>query len=105
MHRRDVRLSPWSVDIDRDPIRIPLRPLTLRHDDFEDRYDFTTVFFDCFWDATGEAIILVGPPLLNLESDLDFSFVASPSMARCGHATRHTYLGCQIKLVPPPGTT
>jgi hypothetical protein len=83
MKRRDVYLSSWSVDLDRDPIRNPPRPLSLRHLDYEDNFDFTTIFYDCFWDHTGGAIILIGPPLANLETDLDLAIVACPSMVEC----------------------
>src|SRR5918996_1186162 len=105
MRRCDVHLSSWSVDLDRDPIRIPPRPLSLRHEDYDDHYDFTTVSYDCFWNTTGDAIILVGPPLLNLERDLDLAIIAYPSMAPCELALRHVFLGCQIVAKPPAGTT
>ena len=105
MRRRDVQLSPWSLDLDRDPIRDPPRPLSLRHESYEDDFDFTTVFYDCFWNSAGDAIILIGPPLLNLEKDLDLAIIAYPSMARCEVALRHMFLGCQVIVPPPVGTT
>ena len=105
MRRRDVYLSPWSLDLDRDPIRIPPRPLSLRHEDYEDQFDFTTVFYDCFWDTAGDAIILIGPPLLNLERDLDLGIIAYPSMVPCDLTLRHVFLGCQVDAKPPVGTT
>jgi tetratricopeptide (TPR) repeat protein len=105
MKRRDVYLSSWSVDLDRDPIRNPPRPLSLRHLDYEDNFDFTTIFYDCFWDHTGGAIILIGPPLANLETDLDLAIVACPSMVECKATLRHVFLGCQVVVRPPLGTT
>ncbi|HET9867789.1 MAG TPA: hypothetical protein VFQ06_10895, partial [Nitrospira sp.] len=105
MRRRDIYLSPWSVDPDRDPIRNPLRPLSLRHEDFEDHFDFTTVFYDCFWNAASDAVILIGPPLLNLERDLGLSVIAYPSMVRCELTLRHVFLGCQVVMKAPAGTT
>src|ERR687891_1649273 len=103
MRRCDVHLSSWSVDLDRDPIRIPPRPLSLRHGDYDDHFDFTTVFYDCFWNAAGDAIILVGPPLLNLESDLDLAIIAYPTMAPCELTLRHVFLGCEIFARRPAG--
>ena len=105
MRRRDVHLSPWSLDPDRDPLRIPPRPLSLRHEDYEDHFDFTTVFYDCFWSAAGDAIVLIGPPLLNLERDLELAIIAHPSMVPCDLSVRHVFLGCQIVAKPPAGTT
>jgi tetratricopeptide (TPR) repeat protein len=105
MRRRDVHLSSWSLDPERDPIRNPPRPLSLRHEDYEDEFDFTTVFYDAFWNSAGDAIILIGPPLLNLEEDLDLAIVACPSMTRCEVTLRHLFLGCQVVVKPPAGTT
>ena len=105
MRRRDVNLSCWSVDLNRDPIRNPPRPLSLRHEYYEDNFDFTTIFYDCFWDYTGEAIIFIGPPLMNLETELDLAIIACPSMVECKPIIRHVFLGCQVVVKPPIGTT
>jgi hypothetical protein len=105
MRRRDVQLSSWSVDPKRDPTRNPPRPLSLRHEDYEDQFDFTTVFYDVFWSPAGDEIICLGPPLFNLEQDLDLTIVAWPSMARCAYAIRHLFLGCRVVAKPPAGTT
>jgi tetratricopeptide (TPR) repeat protein len=105
MRRRDVQLASWSLDLNRDPIRSPPRPLSLRHEDYEDNFDFTTVFYDCFWDYTGEALILIGPPLANLESELDFTILACPSLVECKVIVRHVFLGSQVIAKPPVGTT
>ena len=105
MRRREIGLSSWSVDLDRDPIREPPRPLSLRHESYEDEFDFTTVFYDCFWNCTGDAIILIGPPLLNLEKDLDLAIVAYPSMTPCEFTLRYVFLGCQVVATVPGGTT
>ena len=98
-------LSCWSVDLKRGPMRDPPRPLSLRHEDYEDNFDFTTIFYDCFWDCTGEAIILIGPPLANAKIELDFAIIACPSMVECKVILRHVFLGCQVVTKPPIGTT
>jgi hypothetical protein len=105
MRRRDVYLSSWSVDPARDPIRNPPRPLSLRHESYEDDFDFATVFYDCFWSSAGDAIILIGPPLLNLETELELAIIAYPSMAPCDIVLRHVFLGCHIIAKAPAGTT
>lgn len=48
------------------PLRVPPRPPHLRQDFYEERYDYHTVWYDGFRHKSGEWIILVGPPLLNL---------------------------------------
>ena len=105
MRRRDVYLSSWSVDLVRDPIRNPPRPLSLRHEGYEGDFDFTTVFYDCFWSSAGNTIILIGPPLLNLETELDLAIIAYPSMVPCNLVLRHVFLGCHIVANAPAGTT
>ena len=105
MRRREVHLSSWSVDPDRGPVRNPPRPLSLRHENYEDEFDFTTVFYDIFWNSALDTVILLGPPLLNLETDLDLAVIAWPSMIRCELSLRHVFLGCQVIAKPPVGTT
>ena len=105
MTRRDVQLSSWSVDPERDPTRDPPRPLSLRHDNYEEQFDFTTVLYDVFWSPAGDEIICLGPPLFNLEQDLGLTIVAWPSMARCAYEIRHLFLGCRVIVEPPAGTT
>jgi tetratricopeptide (TPR) repeat protein len=105
MRHRHVYLSSWSSDLDRGPIRNPPRPLSLRHEDYEDDFDFTTIFYDCFWDYTGEAIILIGPPLANLERELDFTIIACPSLVECKIIVRHVFLGLHVIAKAPVGTT
>ena len=105
MRHRHVYLSSWSGDLDRGPIRNPPRPLSLRHEDYEDNFDFTTIFYDCFWDYTGRAISLIGPPLANLEKELDFTILACPSLAECKFLIRHVFLGSHVVVKAPAGTT
>lgn len=103
--RRLSALTPWILDFSHDPLRLPPRPPTLRHASYEDDFDFTTLFCDVFWDASGESIRLVGPPLLNLEAELDFAFTALPSMQRCTFEVRHKRWVDLVTVPVPPGTT
>ncbi|TSD84176.1 NAD-dependent epimerase/dehydratase family protein [Mycobacterium sp. KBS0706] len=103
--RRLSALSPWILDFSHDPIRMPPRPPTLRHAGYEDDFDFTTVFCDVFWDASGESIRLVGPPMLNLETELEFRFTALPSMQPCAFQVRHKRWVDLVTVPVPPGTT
>lgn len=75
----DVTLSSWSLGLNSPSLRKPFRRPALRHPDFEDRYDFQSVFYDCFRSADGTGIRLVGPPLHNLGEDLGLRFFAMPS--------------------------
>lgn len=75
----DIGLSSWSLGLNSPVVRHPFRRPALRHADFEDRYDFRTVFYDCFWSADGSSLRLIGPPLQNLADDLGLRFFAVPS--------------------------
>ena len=97
-----MQLSSWSVDPERGPIRNPPRPLSLRHENYEDQFDFTTVFYDVFWSPAGDEIICLGPPLLNLEQDLDRPSSPGPPWraARTRSGTCFWAVGSSQSLLP-----
>jgi tetratricopeptide (TPR) repeat protein len=74
----DVAISSWSLGLNSPVLRRPIRPIVLRHGDFEDKYDFHSVFYDCFWSADGKSLRLIGPALMNLQKDLKLRFFAVP---------------------------
>lgn len=46
---------------------------------FTSAFDARTLFYDCFWHVDGQRILLVGPPMLNLDAALrQAKFVAEP---------------------------
>lgn len=51
--------------------RKPPRPVHLRQRDYGARFDFGTVWHDCFRSFNGKWIVLAGPPLLNLACIFD----------------------------------
>lgn len=60
-----------SVELDRGSLvkRESPRPVDLRQADYDEKFDDRTLFYDCFVDEYG-AIVLSGPPLLNLREPL-----------------------------------
>jgi tetratricopeptide (TPR) repeat protein len=80
---QEISLSPWILGRNSAVLRQPGRHPCLRHADFEDKYDFQTVFYDCFWSDDGRSVFLIGPALLNLEQDLGMRFFAMPSEEEC----------------------
>ncbi|MFJ2759463.1 glycosyltransferase [Nocardioides sp. NPDC087217] len=62
------RVAPLVLAADAPVKRTPPRPEHMRQADYLEKFDDTTVFYDVFEDH-GD-VVLVGPPLLNLELDV-----------------------------------
>jgi hypothetical protein len=62
-----ITLSPLELNPSGRIRRTMPRPDHLRQPDYEDKYDFSTVFYDCFKSVNGDWCVFVGPPLRNLE--------------------------------------
>ena len=99
-----INLSKWKLDPSGLVLREPPRPPAYRGPDYEQNFDFTTVFCDAFWSADGNRIVLIGPPLLNLEQALDFRFVSKPSNTTCDHKIHHCIAVDRIEVAAPLDT-
>ena len=99
-----IDLSSWRLDPDGAILREPPRPPAYRGPDYEQYFDFTTVFCDAFWSADGDRIILIGPPLRNLEQELGVRFVSKPANVPCEHVVHHRDRVDRIEVAAPPGT-
>jgi hypothetical protein len=64
----EVELSTLELRQETPLRRKSRRPTDRRAPDFDEKFDATTVFYDCFSSADRDWIILVGPPLFNLRS-------------------------------------
>ena len=71
---KEIALSPLELKPEAGIRRTMPRPLHLRPPDYEEKFDSLTVFYDCFASADGEWRVLLGPPLLNLETAILPSF-------------------------------
>ena len=104
MVRYQIALSACELSMEDDPLREPPRHFTLRHEQYEDDFDFTTLFYDCFWDPVDQRkAILIGPPGLNLPIDLELEVKSYPSGATCELRRLGTCSlthSCEV----PPGT-
>lgn len=63
---RNYDSSSIKVSGDSLLFRKPPRPLHLRQDGYEDRFDYSTMWYDCFQHASNDSVVLLGPPMLNL---------------------------------------
>src|SRR4030088_1133183 len=65
-----VALSGLSMNLTGGLRRCPPRPPDLRQPRYEEEFDFLTALYDCFASSDGRWVVLVGPPLANLESHI-----------------------------------
>lgn len=63
-----ISLSGLQMDPSSALRRCPPRPVDLRQPGYDDEFDFLTAFYDCFASVDDRWIVLMGPPLANLQS-------------------------------------
>lgn len=103
-HVTIIRVSGTRLP-DGTPRRIPIRPREARQPDFDDKFDFDTLFYDVLWNIDKTRIRLIAPALLNLESMMEQSQVkAKPSNAACSMAIRNLDRASEIEIAVPAGT-
>lgn len=65
----DIELSGLSLPLNRADLRRDRVGKSEHHDAaYDSRYDWSTIFYDCFEDPETNSIMLLGPPLLNFKS-------------------------------------
>lgn len=93
------RLSPVLLSDFTALRRIPSRPAAFRGENFDRDFDETTLFFDAFKTESG-MIALLGPPFLNLTSDISRTRYFAGSKA-CEARVRHLDRHAQVWLHAP----
>lgn len=66
----EVSLFGWTLDENSPCRKIAVRPEHLQYDDFTEKFDYTTLFYDVFHDADSENVLCLCPPFLNLKEDI-----------------------------------
>lgn len=80
-----VSTSPAVLAADGGLVRQPRAQWRRRGEAFDAGFDRRTLFYDCFWAADGETVLLVGPPLRNLRKAVeraDFRVAGSETRLR-----------------------
>lgn len=80
-----IHLSPLALNHALHRFRLPPRRLSLRNADYEDKFDFLTLFCDILWDKSYSFVHILCPKLLNLWEELNLEFYEVPSGQRCEH--------------------
>jgi hypothetical protein len=76
----EVRLSSAVIDPGSGLRRASPRPLALRNERYDSRFDWDTLFYDCY--RVGRDVVLQGPPLFNLAEPLLASAPLAAQMRR-----------------------
>jgi len=98
--------TPLVLDVTKGVRREPVRPRDYQIEDFFTQFDFETLFFDSFIGNSGDHLILVGPPLLNLASLAEkMEVIAFPSGQRCPFRIKNMDRHCQVWVTVSYHTT
>jgi hypothetical protein len=103
--RQVLRVRPTMLPSHKGTVREPPRPAHLRGLRFEDEYDFETLFYDHFYSASDNKVVLLGPAFHNLAAPLGrMEVMAVPSYARCRFCLRELDRHGQVWVSVPSGT-
>lgn len=86
--------------------RQPIRDISLRGADFDEKFDDDTLFFDAFQSGENGGLVLVGPPFFNLAPLLeDLKVFAFPSGGECPRRVATLDRAVRIYVAAPEGTS
>jgi hypothetical protein len=83
--------TPWEVGRNAGYRREPARPEHLRPPDFSEKFDASTIFYDCFRISPTQ-VMLLGPPLLRFAGVLDsLEIEVLPGRRKCAVQVEHKF--------------
>lgn len=106
MRSKIFDISPIKLDPSLGLRRQSPRPHALRQPDFEDRFDFDTLFYDVFRHPDSSMVLLIGPALYNLAQLFeDITIVAKPSGVSCAFRRLDMDRLTRVEVDAPMGTS
>ncbi len=76
--------SPVVLDVSKGICREPVRPAEFQVNKFTQEFDYSTLFFDAFFDDEGANVIFIGPSFFNLLPYVsNMTITAFPSRNKC----------------------
>jgi hypothetical protein len=106
MHSRIFSISPITLDPTMGLRRQSPRPHALRQPDFDDRFDFDTLFYDVFRHPDNDKVLMIGPALYNLASLFrGITIVAKPSNTNCAFRRFDMDRLSRVEIDAPAGTS
>ncbi|AVX05844.1 hypothetical protein MXMO3_03339 [Maritalea myrionectae] len=101
--RESMRLSTVQLDNASDVKRRPKYPERERPEKFLASFDFTTLYYDCFWDQNTKDVLCVGPTPTNLRPHFKravYRALPSGKQIKAKHFFSLTVMSTQLKDVP-----
>jgi hypothetical protein len=106
MDSKIFSISPIVLDSGMGLRRESPRPQDQRQADFDDRFDFDTLFYDVFRHPDHSGVLMIGPALYNLEFLFDdIRIVAGPSGETCNFRRFDHDRLTRVEIDAPAGTT
>jgi hypothetical protein len=106
MRSKVFAISPIILDPSLGLRRRSPRPHALRQPDFDERFDFDTLFYDVFRHPDSSRVLLIGPALYNLETLFEeIEIVAKPSGASCAFRRFDMDRLTRVEVDAPAGTS
>ncbi|MCF4097316.1 hypothetical protein [Maritalea mediterranea] len=101
--KEELALSTLRLDQDSPVKRLPKHPNRARPQQFLDSFDFTTLYYDCFWDQEQRDILCVGPTPTNLRAHYKkaiYRALPSGKILKVKHFFSLSVMTSQLKDVP-----
>ena len=99
-------ISPIVLDPALGLRRQSPRPESLRQPDFDDRFDFNTLFYDVFRHPDNNKVLMIGPALYNLADLFEgITIIAKPSGASCTFRRFDMDRLTRVEVDAPAGTS
>lgn len=105
--RRPIALSTTRLDEASEIKRLPKQPHRPRDEKFLSTFDFTTLYYDCFWDQNAKDILCIGPTPTNLKPHYRkavYRAMPSGKQVKAKHYFSLTVMTTHLKDVPSDTT-
>ncbi len=105
--RRPIALSTTRLDEASEIKRLPKQPHRQRDEKFLSAFDFTTLYYDCFWDQNAKDILCIGPTPTNLKPHYQkavYRAMPSGKQVKAKHYFSLTVMTTHLKDVPSDTT-
>jgi hypothetical protein len=84
----------WRLEDDAPLRREPTRPAALQDDEFRNKFDYTTIFYDVFYSVDKRYVICIGPAFSNLRK-----YMRKAQFFVCNRHSMNNKIPCKRKIL------